>query len=183
MNSIIDNKIFDLITKSENFEIAFDINERYADIVYRLDQEFWNLLLKKVKSNFKINVLSDTDRLWEFEVIPKGWEKFVMFFRWDDKEDKVYYGVGTDKLKTKKQQDMIHENLEELLVDFEVIKGNFEIWFKYPYGDDFEKLSGLKKILPETREKTVDRYYLIFTTFLEMLSKKIIQTESKLKKI
>jgi len=178
MNSVIDNKLFDLITKVENFEFAYDINERFESIKERLWEDFWNDLQKKLKSehdDFMIEKTSD----WEFIFVQRKWKVFKFYFNLHS--DYMEFGVGSNNADYKSLFPKISESFQDLLPDYENEINKDELWYFMDCDDDVTKLQGLKRLLPDNREKIITEYYSLFKRLLDEIQETIIKFEEKAK--
>ena len=176
MNSVIDNKLFALITKSENFEFAYDISERFESIKQRLWDEFWNDFQKKLKfehDDFNIETISD----WEFIFYQRKWKIFKFYFNL--RGNSMEYGVGTNRKEYKNLFTLINNDFQEILSDLKVENKNNELWYFTKCDDNVTKLQGLKKILPENKAKIISEYYDLFRGLFDEINDIIQKYEEK----
>jgi hypothetical protein len=151
MESIIDDKIYELSTKEENFELVYDINQRYESIIERLSEEFWASLLIYLKNN-SANLVIRNEGEWLISLQDKKWNLFKIYIEWKD-DDIINYGLYIEELKYKKQIRQVYEYLTKLdfLTDFNPDVTDDGVCFDKEFSYDFTKLYGLKKLLPENR--------------------------------
>ncbi len=176
MTSEIEEKIYDLVTKNENFEFAFDIHSRFESIKERLIQEFWDLLIisfKKKFPNYKFSNEENND--FNCDVSIKTIPNFTFYFLLDDN---VYeYGFVFQHNGTKKQkneaQDKFENILEECILDFDDKSSLF-----YENGkEEFNNLFSLKKILPENKALLIEKYINDFEKMTQSVQKLIEQND------
>lgn len=178
MNSVIDNKLFDLITKIENFEFAYDISERFESIKQKLWDEFWNDLQSKLKNehdDFTIEKISD----WEFIFFQRKWKIFKFYFNLDS--DYMQFGIGSNNVNYKKLFPNINEKFQEILAAYENEITENELWYYLKCDDDVTKLQGLQRILPANREKIISEYYGLFKVMLDDIYETVKNFEEKSK--
>jgi len=179
MNTVIDNKLFDLITKEENFEFAFDINERFVSIKKRLLADFWYDFKAKLKiehSDFIIENTSD----WEFIFFERKWKIFKFYFNLHS--NSMEFGVGSGNPDYINLFPQINERFQELLSDYENVINNNELWYFMSCDDDVTNLQGLKRILPSNRETIIMEYYELFKSLLVNIQEFITEFEDKINK-
>ena len=178
MNSVIDNKLFDLITRDENFEFAYDIRERFDSIKDKLWVDFWNDLQTKLKSehgDFNIEEISK----YEFIFFQRKWKIFRFYFNLHS--NCMEFGIGSNNVDYKNLFPEINESFQELRPDFEIFKENNELWYFMQCDDDVTKLQGLKRILPNNREKIISEYFDLFNKLLDDIQETIMKFEEKAK--
>jgi len=174
MTSLIDDKLYDLITKTENFEFAFDIRDRFDTVIGRIYKEFWELLQKFLIDENKNYDIKNTSQ-WEFIFKQKNWKHFTFYFEWKD-DDNFNFGFGFyNTIKTKFKE--INSKLE----DFEFEQDENGLWFQTTFEENFTKLSGLKKILPETRNEIFVKLNSEINEFYKKLEDIIIEYENNKK--
>lgn len=178
----INDKIYNLITDIKNFELAFDINERFEEILNRIWKDFITSLQEALKIECKDFKTERTQEL-EFVLYSKKWEIFKFYFNLHD-TDFLEYGIGTNNSKYKKSFSKIKKILQgqEVLSDFEFSQDKDEIWFSRMFDENLSKLSGLEKILPDTKPMLISEYTQTFANLVSLLNDKIIEVEKELKK-
>jgi hypothetical protein len=178
MDSIIDNKFFDLITKDENFEFAYDINERFENIRQKLWIDFFDDLRKKLKLEHNDFIIEKTDD-WEFVLSYRKWNVFKFYYNF--KDDHIKIGILSNYIKNKKLFSEIDMCFREIMPDFSVEINTEEFRYFIICDEDLSTLHGLKRILPENREKIISEYYLKFKRLLEDIQESIIKFEESAK--
>lgn len=179
MNSIIDDKIFELSTKKENFELVYDINQSYDTMIERLKNEFWQKLFHHLETNIANLVVKFHDEdFWTILLKDKSWNYLRLYIEWAD-DDKIYYGIYTEGLRYKKV-NLVKQNLAdlEMLTDFkpEITEDSVCYYSKYNY--DFTKLSGLKRLLPETRIELFNEFSKSLENLYEKMNPKLLEIEN-----
>jgi|AntAceMinimDraft_15_1070371.scaffolds.fasta_scaffold08896_2 hypothetical protein len=153
MESIIDDKIYELSTKEENFELVYDINQRFESIKERLRKEFWASLLIYLKNN-STNLIIRNEDDWLISLQDKKWNLFKINIEWGN-DYVMNYGLYIEELKYKKQTRQVYKYLVKLdfLTDFnqDIYEDADGLCFYKYFSHDFTKLYSLKKLLPENR--------------------------------
>lgn len=171
MTSIIDDKLYELITKNENFEFAYDISQRFAEIETRLWKEFWANFKNKLNglnSNFQFN---DFESGFDFYI--KKWKKSRYYLAINE-SNRMEFGVEIDFTGSKKQFQEIRNFLSEEFENDEYIdnKANTLIYY-INFNENFELIHNLKKILPENRDKLIEESVLIIERVVERIINEI----------
>ena len=118
---------------------------------------------------------------WYISLQDKRWDYFKLYIEWG-KDERINYGIYIDSLKNKKGIALINQSLREseMLTDFEPDANEDSVCYYTKYNYDFTKLSGLKRLLPETR----DELFHEFTKSLEILYEKknpeLLEIEKKI---
>lgn len=181
MTSIIDDKIYELITKSENFEFAYDIRQRFDEIQNRIWIEFWadfQYNLKNEYCNFYIKEVAENE--WAFDFYDKKWKKARFYFNIDD--NYLQYGIELDFVGNKKQFQQIRGFLSEIFINEEISEKNDKIWYYNNCDEKFETAHNLKMILPENRSKIISDYVSVFVRFAEKVIIEINNFEENISK-
>jgi hypothetical protein len=168
MTTIIEDKIYELVTKKENFEFALDIHTHFDSIKERLIEEFWDLLIlnfKTINSNFLIT----TTVINYFEISIKNIPNILFYFNIDG--NKFQYGFGVIHKGTKKTIEEINYKFEGILDLTEFEKEEKTSWFYVEVEEKFNELFGLKKILPENRNILIDKYIQDFDKMVQSVQK------------
>ena len=171
MVSIIDNKMYDLITKSENFDFAWDINERFISVKERLVEEFWNEIIAYFKSNLEgFKIENEEEQYVEFK--SKSYNKLSFYLQIC--ENQIIYGLLIYHNGTKKKKSEIESYFSDKFESYIPYDNEKYFDFYETQTENLTTLDGLKKILPENRDKLIEMY---FQDFKEMLTSKQILFE------
>ena len=162
MESIIDNKMYDLITKCENFDFAWDINERFVTVKERLVEDFWNEIVLYFKRNLEDFKFFNED-IQYIEFKSKQYDKLIFFLQVSDGDTSYGYIINHNGTK-KKKSEIISYFCDILLKDD---SNDNSLFFIETKDENLTTLNGLKKILPEKRDKLIELY---FQDFKEMLT-------------
>lgn len=177
MASIIDNKLFELITKSENFEFAYDISERFENVKEQLRNEFWKGFQKKLKTEHPDFIIEEINN-WYFHFRNRKWSILSFYFSIYDVEN-MNYGIGSTNKRIKSKCPELVDDLKNKLLDFEVESEYDGYWFCSYCSDNIKSLQGLKRILPDNRDKIITEYYNNFKKLLDDLNETILKYEDK----
>ena len=183
MNSIIDNKIFELSTKKENFELVYDINQSYNTIIERLKKEFRQELFYYLKTNISNLIVTFHENDGYISLQDKSWDYFKLYIEWAD-DGKIDYGIYTDGLKYKKNIELVFQNLREseMFTDFDAKTYEDMVCYYTKYNYDFTKLSGLKRLLPETRIELFHEFTKSLEKLYERMNPELLEIEKKIAK-
>lgn len=179
MASIIDDKMYNLISKSENFDFAFDLYERFDSIKERIIQEFWNNFISKLaaeRRDFKFTDRNDQPFHYDLSIKSiKGIKLFVGIY-----DNQFQYGISITHKGSKKR-------IQELMIYFQDAFDEYDYedkiktsWFFEVGEEDFNTLSGLKKILPENREVLIQKYLNDFNKMMDLKHKLFTEFETNI---
>lgn len=179
MESIIDDKIYNLSVQKENFELIFDINQRYNSLIERLFLEFWSNLFLHLKSKDK-NLQNIVNKDWIITIKPKGWDFFKIHIEWPSDEH-INYGIFSEQIKFR-SINKINADFENIyyLNTFEYDDSGKQICFYKELNDNFTKLSGIVKMLPENRSELYDEIYLNIVDLIENMDVAIKASEANI---
>jgi len=180
MASIIDDKLFELVTKSENFEFAYDISERFESIKEHLRIEFWKEFQKKLKTEHPDFVIEEINSLY-FHFKNRRWSILTFYFSISE-VDTMNYGIGSTNKRIKSKFPELIDDLQNKLFDFEIESEYDGYWFYASCSDNLKSLQGLKRILPDNRDKIIAEYYNIFKKLLDDIKETILRFEESIKK-
>jgi hypothetical protein len=164
MESIIDNKMYELITKSENFDFAWDINERFVTVKERLVEDFWNEIVLYFKRNLEDFKFINEERHY---IELKSKLHIKLEFILQIHENQIVYGLTTKHNGTKKKKSEIESLFSDEFEDYTECDEGKSFYFYETEDENLTTLDGLKKILPEKRDKLIEMY---FQDFKEMLT-------------
>ena len=164
------DKLYELVTKPENWEIAKKISDNMDSFVKRLIEEFWKEIGENIKKKFN---LED----WEVSILDST-EKTIRHSQWVDSFF-VSFGVDTGKggktflgwwWKNYKYKEDLQLLSKLKKVDSQITKqeGEFPGFF---YIDD-DPLSLLEQILPLNRQLLVEKYSNMIIKFIENTNRK-----------
>jgi hypothetical protein len=180
MATQIEDKTFELITKNENFEFAFDLHSRFDSIKERLIQDFWVQLVLKFKKEFHEFKFTDRQGVDQHAFMAIKTFRKVQFYI-EINETCFEYGIAISHNGTKRKIAELEERFIELFDD----NGNDDdenTYYFYENGEeDFTKLFGLKKILPENRSSLIDKYILDFKKLYDSKQNDLIEFEETTK--
>lgn len=171
MVSIIENKMYDLITKSENFDFAWDINERFISVKERLVEDFWNEIIAYFKSNLDGFKMENEEEQY-VEFTSKSYIKLTFILQIH--ENQIVYGISINHNGTKRKKSEIESFFCDEFDSCTDGDNDKYFYFYETQTEDLTSLDGLKKILPEKRGKLIEMY---FQDFKEMLTSKQILFE------
>lgn len=174
MTSEIEEKIYDLVTKNENFEFAFDIHSRFESIKERMIQEFWDLLIisfKKKFPNYKFSNEENND--FNFEIFISSIKNTSFYINFE--EETYQYGFGILHNGTKKNIKEIEEKFINVLNEYSYEPENKTSWFYENNEEEFESSFGLKKILPKNRTLLIEKYIKDFEKMIESVQVTILK--------
>lgn len=181
MGNIIDKEIFKLATESdENFEMIFDINQRYDEIVEKLEEEFWEEFKKISKEKFdyiKINEDESYDG-WFLKFRLNSLKYFCFYFQWNTNNEMLFGLIVDDKkrLKIRTQINPVNEQLRKVLKDYE--QGEVIDFFqKILY--DFSKISDLKKLLQHNRKEFISEIIAKINILIKHTETELITLEKE----
>jgi hypothetical protein len=174
MESIIDEKIYELSVKEDNFDLVFDINQRYDSIIERLQFDFWNELAEymKIKSQEKVEREDD----WLISLRNQKVKNLKIYVEWQN-EESITYGVLIDNLKNRKQTNLIFNSLTDFLIDFDSKMEGKSVDFFKDFDYDFSKLHGLKKMIPVNRTKLFDDFFETIERLREQIQNHLPELE------
>jgi hypothetical protein len=182
MASVIDNKKFELITRTENFDFAFDIYENFEMIKERLVLEFWDLLLIRFKSeitNSKVTERQGTDHA--VDLTYKSLSNVTFYLGIYDSQ--FQYGIWFAHNGTKKKVQELEDLFKDRFEFYEYNEKEKLSWFFESEDEDFDSLHGLKKLLPEHRNGLIDKYFEDFTKMYDSQIKAIIDYYELVKQV
>lgn len=166
MASVIEDKTYELITKTENFDFAYDIYERFDSITERLIIEFWNLLILKLKKELPDYKFTDRNSPNpHFDITIKPLTKIMFYVGIYDSQ--FQYGISITHNGTKKKIQELEDKFKDVFEEYEYNEKNKVSWFFENGEESFSTLFGLKKILPENRSILIDKYINDFKVMLE----------------
>jgi len=172
MNTTIDDKIYELATKPENFEFAWDINEKFDDIKERLQHDFLQLLYKKSKSIDEC--LFIRGEKWMFIIKHPNDSIIHSFFSFKG-DNWIKIGIGIDSSNTDNVKAKFYEHFSDLFnkLGYNQIKvANMDC---FQYGIiDINNLSNFKKILSNNREKTAEEFIDLYKVHYDELAPLIL---------
>jgi len=180
MASIIEDKTYELITKVENFDFAFDLYSRFDSIKERLIQDFWLRLVLKFKNEYKEFNFKERPGVEQHAYMTlKSLSKVQFYIGIYDSEFQI--GIAINHNGTKKKIQELEDRFNDLFEE----KWNDEkgkvIWFFECKEEDFSTLFGLKKILPENRDNLIDKYLLDFKILFESKQNELTEFEENIK--
>jgi hypothetical protein len=155
MASEIDDKKFELITRTENFDFAYDIVENFQSIKERLVHEFWDLLLKRFR-NENPDCKIDDSLEQQVDIKYKAFNDVTYYFSIIDDhfEYGIYFANNGSKKKIQELESFFKESFNEDMNDEEQ-----KLSFFYDIEDeDLDSLYGLKKLLPANRDQLIEKY-------------------------
>lgn len=179
MASIIDDKIYNLISKSENFDFAHDIYERFDSIKERIIQEFWNNLILKLAAELRdIKFTERNDQPFHFDLSIKSINGIKLFVGIYDNQ--FQYGISITHKGSKKNIQELEEYFQDAFDQYEYDDKIKTSWFFEVGEEDFNTLSGLKKILPENRDVLIQKYLNDFNKMFDLKHKLFIEFETNI---
>lgn len=152
--------LYKFITKEENFDLAFEINQEFYDIVSRMLFEFWEAVKKYVEDNlpedFKVKLYFEDDKM--IEVYKKRRDFSIAIFDLDETPRIGIYIEAEDEVKNIELKEKLLD--KQLLDDLELIEDEFVDDFiaYHELREDFDSLSVLRKILPSNKDILVKVY-------------------------
>lgn len=180
MESIIDDKIYELSIKEENFELVYDINQRFESIKDRLYEEFWASLVVYLKNNSTNLVVRNQDD-WLILLQDNKWNLSKLYIQWEE-DEKIIFGLSIGDLKYKKQIGVVYESLmkKDFLTDFtpDIIDNSVDFYKEFNY--DFSKLYGLKKLLPAYRTDLFQEFSNSINELHKQLDLSLIEIEENI---
>lgn len=149
MRSIIDDKMYELITKEENFQFAYDVNGRFDSIKERVIQEFWEALYLKIREEYPEGEFIKFD-LYEQALGFSIKSNRDLFFILGIENYKLYYGISVSHKGTKKKMQEINDQFNDLFEYYEYDE-DYKLFDFYDWAvEDFDSYSGLNKLLIKT---------------------------------
>jgi hypothetical protein len=170
MNTLIDDKLYELVTKIENFEVAYDISQRIKFYEDRLREEFLKELLKKIKNEHQ--ELESTEIIEnKFFINRRDWN--TLEFCCEIDSNKFYISIGQfKKVKSSTTRSaIIKKILDSYNLEHYINENEPEHWLFTSSDHDFSKLEGLKVILPDNRDKIISEYYELFKKMYDIVLK------------
>lgn len=176
MRSAIDDKMYELIIKPENFKFAYDINERFDSIKERVIQEFWELLILRLKKEFPEFSFKYKQGYNQYlEISDTSFRDFTPFV--EIAQEQFHYGVSFYYNGTQKKMRELEREFGSLFLENDYnLKGKIAWFFNYS-NEHFDTLSGLNKILPENKDLLIDQYIREFKTMVQSIEKTIAERE------
>ena len=159
----MENTIYLHSVKKENFEIFFEINQNYDSVIDQLSSEFWKTLEETIKKTSGKPFTKLTNDNYCIDISIKGWKGFYIYIQWITDET-IHLGL-------------YNQNHRRLSADVNAISKLLTTEYKTDFNDsniciyksineNFTKLSGLKRLLPETRQEfcteIIDEVYDLF---------------------
>jgi hypothetical protein len=180
MASVIEDKLFELVTKSENFDFSYDIYERFDSIKERMVLDFWNLLILKLKKEFQdLKLLDRSGSNFHLDISHKSLK--ITTFYIGIYELQFQFGISITHNGTKKKVQELEDRFRDLFLEYEYNEKEKISWFFESEEEDFSTLFGLKKILPENREILLDNYFSDFKVMIDTKLEEILDFEKSLK--
>jgi hypothetical protein len=162
---LYDEKLYDFLSKKENFEPYFDLHQQYEKVRKQMVDEFWD----QVAQNIKANPPQNTE--WMVEVDPPGTGNrklrmkhpvtagspdFKAGIIYEHLENYVYLGVWVNRWLLKNEGDIkqIFAEAGEVVKDKPGWKAGSGGWWFVIHrdtGEDFRQKETLVKITPEDR--------------------------------
>ena len=184
-NSVFDQKVFDFITKEENFESAFEIHQKMEDRKGQLIIKFWELVAIKMEhrpaDKWKMfNNESEEIGIYLDEWMDSTGTIFCVYFF--DIFSKLKYGIFIDELNKKRQFD---NNKIDEYVYTNIFLSNYEAEEELIFQEtqyDFNDLNTLKQILPHNREKLANELVQTLFDFAEKAIEPIKEMSKMIKK-
>jgi len=177
MVSIIDDKKYQLITKSENFEFAYDLYNNFDSIKSRLIQEFWDKLSIMINKNLQNSDITEEGQCITFNTSSLG---KIIYYYWIS-QNRFEYGIEFNHNGTKKTVMNIEDNFIDLFEHKYDNQKEKAYSLFHRQNEDFSKLSGLVKILPENRNELIEKYATDFKDMKNKLDNMLIEFEKTLK--
>jgi hypothetical protein len=146
----MENEIYLHSVKKENFEVFFEINQNYQSVIDKLSKEFWKTLEEYLKDSKEQLFTSITDENFCLYVKIKGWKDFYVFIEWVT-DSTINIGIYNEKQRSRKADIIAFSEL--LIPEYKVDNSQNKICVYKGINEDFTKLSGLKRLLPETKEE------------------------------
>jgi hypothetical protein len=189
MTTVLEKKIYELVTKSENFEIAFEIHEKFGGVKEQLIEDFWQFLLKRVKNSFEemiieYNEADDENSIW---LTPKKnyknrFQSYCIYF---EESERIEIAIRIIDRLTNGKQKIVLERYDELIKSkdmhsFNIQPDNGNTWFYKDFDEDFKKIHGLRKILPENRNALIDEYIKSMQSFIDETIEEVDEIEKML---
>lgn len=176
MTSDIEDRMYELITKVENFKFAYDINERFDSIKERIIQEFWETLFLKIKEEFPEGNYTKFD-LYE-QAMGFSFQSYRdILFITGIENSKLYFGISVSHKGTKKRMQEVKDQFVDLFeiyeYDDEYKSSDFYNWAN----EDFDSHSGLNKILIDNRDVLIDKYTRDFKVVIKSIKKTFVDCE------
>ena len=166
MTTAIEDKMYELITKDENFNFAYDLSEHFESIKERLIKEFWDtLVLKFRKELLDYKVKEDNAYETHLDISSKSFTKVSFYV--GVYESKLEYGISISHNGTKKKFRELEDIFSDIFEGYDPEVHNKVSWF-FEYGEEeFDSLFVLKKLLPENRDELINKYIHDFKKMIE----------------
>ena len=159
--SIYEEEMFKYITKPENFEVAFEINELFSQVKNKIIEQFWQqvesrLLELTKETDWQVSLDDDVFSTWSSLNLTRDEWKECFYVNYEKLHESVSHGLWVDY--DDKDLDMKkiakHSETIECLQD---MKHNNKYWLGWKHiGEDFNSISTLKKILPDRSQDFED---------------------------
>ena len=182
MASEIDDKKFELITRTENFDFAYDIFENFQSIKERLVNEFWDLLLKRFKkviSNCKITDRSDTKLA--VDVTYKSLKNVNFYI--GIYSDQLQYGIWFKNKGSKKNIHELELFFKDSFDEYDPDEKKKNSYFFEVEDENLDSLYGLKKLLPANRDQLIEKYIKDYQKKYKAIFKLLSNYSNRRKKI
>ena len=197
MMSPYEEKMFDCLTREDNFLLATDIVRIFPDLRKNLIKQFWEEIMKKklnekIKNKWEIKIRGNigTDPSSDYFLSIQLSQYPYVFVGFDSLSEKLRYGLWIyphgyppdndkkDVLDREKIKTHVSEKIEE---PWNHVDEN-NLFYSKETDYDFENDHTLKKILPENRDGLAEKFCDIILEFAEKLEKDALEI-SKMTKI
>lgn len=177
--SQFNDEIYDHITRSENFESAFEVYQIIPAVRKRLLVDFWDLVKSKIKEvefskNFEVEISDNIFERWSYLSLTYHTNLAVTY---ETLDGNCYYGLWIKKDVGAPHKEVIDKYRKE----FNILPQQFatnESWIGWTYvGYDFNNIQSLNKIIPVQRESTAVEFAIRLTRLAEELFPHLLNIE------
>jgi hypothetical protein len=175
-------ELFKFYTAPENFETAYEITQQFPLIKHQLLKDFWYSVQDQLKelvkddSDWEVKGIKDLSSTYpKVGIFLKNYSEFHVIY--EKLNDHAYYGLWINMTSSSLDVEQIKAQRSsiERLEGFK--SGSWWVGLRY-CNDNFGELSGLKRILPESRGLVAEEYAGVLFELAKDLKEDIIRMNS-----